>query len=189
MSTKRNKLKAADVLWTLFIAFLVIGVVYPIIGLIALICMLAPVVVGIIKGKRIWCSNYCPRGSFLGKLMQNISQRGKPPKFLNSTLFKTIFVLFLLSNFAIGIIKAEGNLTQIGFVFVRLIIITSIVGILLGVFYQPRTWCTICPMGTLSNVAIKGRKKLTSIEKKNDNNSMQHRGQCDQCPLKDTKQP
>ncbi|WP_353892831.1 hypothetical protein PRVXH_002210 [Proteinivorax hydrogeniformans] len=55
----KKKLKLADILWVVFIVFLAIGLVYPIIGIIALVCMLAPVVVGVIKGKRIWCSSYC----------------------------------------------------------------------------------------------------------------------------------
>ncbi|MGF7186651.1 polyferredoxin [Desulfitispora alkaliphila] len=55
-----NKFKPADYLWIGFILFLSIGLIYPLIGVIALICMLAPVVVGLITGKRIWCGNFCP---------------------------------------------------------------------------------------------------------------------------------
>ncbi len=31
---------------------------------------------------------------------------------------------------------------------------TTVIGLLLGWIYKPRTWCTICPVGTISNMAI-----------------------------------
>ncbi|WP_408956594.1 4Fe-4S binding protein [Natroniella sp. ANB-PHB2] len=181
---KRKKLKVADIVWTVFILFLAVGIIYPVIGIIALVCMLAPVVVGFFTKKRIWCSSYCPRGSFLGSLIKTISTRGRPPKLFYSSTFKNLFILFLLSNFAVGIIRAQGDLAQIGLVFVRLIIITSLVGIILGVFYQPRTWCTICPMGTLSTKAIKVRKNFSSKQKKEAIESKED-NPCHQCPLKE----
>lgn len=32
---------------------------------------------------------------------------------------------------------------------------TTVIGLLLGWIYKPRTWCTICPVGTASNLALK----------------------------------
>jgi len=36
---------------------------------------------------------------------------------------------------------------------------TTIIGLLLGYLYQPRTWCTICPVNTISNHIIKQNVK------------------------------
>src|SRR3712207_8880794 len=46
--------------WILFV-YLVVGFFYPIIGLLALVCMVAPVAFAVKKG-RWWCGNACPRG-------------------------------------------------------------------------------------------------------------------------------
>jgi NAD-dependent dihydropyrimidine dehydrogenase PreA subunit len=42
------------------------------------------------------------------------------------------------------------TLAGIGRSFWNLILITTVVGVVLGFIYAPRTWCTFCPMGTLS---------------------------------------
>lgn len=34
---------------------------------------------------------------------------------------------------------------------------TTVVGLVLGLLYKPRTWCTICPVNTLSDMAIKSK--------------------------------
>lgn len=32
---------------------------------------------------------------------------------------------------------------------------TTVIGLILGLFYTPRSWCTICPIGTLSDMSLK----------------------------------
>ena len=45
---------------------------------------------------------------------------------------------------------AWGDLGKIGLVFLQIIFITSIVGAVLGLVYNPRTWCSFCPMGSIA---------------------------------------
>ena len=48
----------------------------------------------------------------------------------------------------------EGGLPMwagIGKVFWTIIVMTTIVGVTLSFIYAPRTWCSFCPMGTISN--------------------------------------
>ncbi|MBU3113454.1 4Fe-4S binding protein [Clostridium lacusfryxellense] len=35
---------------------------------------------------------------------------------------------------------------------------TTAIGLILGFIYRPRTWCTICPVNTISDIAIKNIK-------------------------------
>jgi hypothetical protein len=35
---------------------------------------------------------------------------------------------------------------------------TTIIGLVLALFYKARTWCAICPMGTLSSLPLKNKK-------------------------------
>ncbi|NDL68685.1 4Fe-4S binding protein [Anaerotalea alkaliphila] len=36
---------------------------------------------------------------------------------------------------------------------------TTVIGLVLGYFYKPRTWCTICPVNTISDMALAGEKR------------------------------
>lgn len=140
--------------WILLIMFCVIGIFYPIIGLAALICMLAPSVVAIFKG-RMWCGNFCPRGSFNDIILSKISKKRNVPKFLKSRWFKLTFLALVMGAFTLQIIFVWGSVVAISFVFVRMIIITTIITIILGITYNQRTWCMICPMGTMAHYVAK----------------------------------
>ena len=48
---------------------------------------------------------------------------------------------------------SEGGMAMwngIGQVFWNLIVVTTLAGVVLSFIYAPRTWCSFCPMGTLS---------------------------------------
>lgn len=135
--------------WIVLLAFCFIGLFYPIIGALALICMLAPVVVAFFKG-RMWCGNFCPRGSFNDVVLAKFSAKGKMPEFLSKTWFRIVFLIVLMSAFTMQLTLAWGNSVAIGRVFVRMIIITTLITLILGLIYKPRTWCTFCPMGTMA---------------------------------------
>lgn len=46
---------------------------------------------------------------------------------------------------------AWGDWNAMGRVFWNIITITTVVGVVLSFIYAPRTWCSFCPMGTLSS--------------------------------------
>lgn len=140
--------------WVLLVAFCVVGVIYPVIGAIALVCMLAPVVVAFFKG-RMWCGNFCPRGSFNDNILSKISLKNKMPHFMKTNWFKLLFLVVLMSAFAVQLAFAWGSAVAIGAVFVRMIIVTTLITIGLGIAYNHRAWCTICPMGTMAHYVAK----------------------------------
>lgn len=142
----------------ILIAFIILSLFDSRIAVLAIICMIAPIIVSIFKG-RFWCGNLCPRGSFYDNLVSKFSNNKKAPFFLKSNLFRSIILIFMMSMFAFGIYKNWGNLYGIGMVFYRIIVITTIVGIILSLFYNERTWCNFCPMGTISSMVSKFRKR------------------------------
>lgn len=127
-------------------------------ALVAVICMLAPLLIAPFRG-RYWCGNFCPRGSFYDNLMIKISNKRPIPKFMKTKRFRGLMIALLMSMFTFGVLSNWGNLYGIGMVFYRIIVITTVVGILLSLKYNHRTWCQICPMGTLSAVISKLSKK------------------------------
>ena len=101
--------------------------------------------------KRFWCANLCPRGAFLDLLLSRVSLKKKIPGIFTRLKFRwLIFVVFMLV-FAFRIITVEKNLYQVGFLFVQMCLVTTIISIVLGVTIRERAWCVICPMGTLQS--------------------------------------
>lgn len=140
--------------WLVLLAYLVAGLFYPVIGAAALICMIAPVMTAFFKG-RMWCGYFCPRGSFNDIILGKITRRVKLPAFFRTLWFRLLFLGVLMGGFTVQIIMAWGNPAMIGQVFIRMIFITTLLTILLGIFYRPRAWCLICPMGTMAHFAAK----------------------------------
>ncbi len=134
--------------WILF-AYLVLGYFYPVIGLLALICMIAPVAFAVSRG-RWWCGNACPRGNMYDRLLAKYSPHRPIPPFVRTKGFRIFMVIFIFAMFGTQMYFAWGDIGAMGRVFWTIILITTIVGVALSFIYAPRTWCSFCPMGTLS---------------------------------------
>jgi polyferredoxin len=123
--------------------------------------MLAPVVVSFFKG-RMWCGYFCPRGSFNDIVLSKFSLKQKTPLLFKFVWFRIVFLVVLMSAFGIQLVFVWGNGIAVGRVFVRMIIITTLLAIILGISYNQRTWCLICPMGTMANFVA----KIESVEQR-----------------------
>lgn len=153
------KSKLQPYLFWILLVFLAVGIVYPAVGVIALICMLAPVVVSFYKG-RFWCGNFCPRGSFYDNVLAKFSPQKPIPPIFKSTGLRVFMVLFIMAVFSVQMYSAWGDLSAMGAVFIRIILITTLVGIGLGLLYHQRTWCSFCPMGTMASWVSSMKKPM-----------------------------
>lgn len=135
--------------YLLLLAFVIGGFFDLRIGIIAITCMVSPLITSLFKG-RFWCGNVCPRGNFYDNIASKFSRKKKTPAFLKSAYFRTALTILLLVLFTTNIIRAWGNLHDMGMVVYRLIIVTTIIGIGLTFIFNHRTWCNICPMGSIS---------------------------------------
>ena len=50
-------------------------------------------------------------------------------------------------------------ITHLSYRFYSMMMTTTVLGFLLALIYKPRTWCTICPIATVSDVYIQSVKK------------------------------
>lgn len=148
------------------LAYLIVSLFDFRLAIIAIICMIAPIVVSLFKG-RFWCGNLCPRGSLYDNVISKFSNKKKVPRFLKSKFFRAFMVLFIIAMFSIGLYQNWGNAYGIGMVFYRIIVVTTIVGIVLSFFYNNRTWCHFCPMGTIASVISKVRKSKNVLQVSN----------------------
>lgn len=136
-------------LYWILLAYLVAGYFFPAVGWLALICMIAPVSFAVRRG-RWWCGNACPRGSLYDRVLSRYSPHRPIPGFVRTRGFRTFMVLFIFTMFGLQMYGAWGDWGAMGRVFWTIILVTTVVGVSLSFIYAPRTWCSFCPMGTLS---------------------------------------
>ena len=86
----------------LLIAFVLLGVIDLRFAVVAVICMVAPIIVSVFKG-RFWCGNLCPRGNFYDNVVSKFSNKRKVPNFLKSYYFRAIVLIFMMTMFTLGI--------------------------------------------------------------------------------------
>ena len=159
--------KGLQLYWLIF-AYIIIGWFFPIIGLLALICMVGPVLTSIWRG-RFWCGNVCPRGNMYDRLLSRFSPHRPIPKFVRTFGFRLFMVFFIFTMFGIQLSQvrwSEGGMemwNDIGRVFWTIIVMTTVVGIILSFIYAPRTWCSFCPMGSISSWVAPKKAPLPKV--------------------------
>lgn len=157
-------------LYWIIITYLIVAWFFPAIGLIALICMIGPVLTSIWRG-RFWCGNICPRGNLYDRLLSKYSPHRPIPRFVRTSGFRLFMVFFIFTMFGLQLSQArwsEGGLamwSDIGRVFWNIILMTTVVGIVLSFIYAPRTWCSFCPMGTISRWVAPKHEPLPKVFK------------------------
>lgn len=144
--------------WILFFLFFLLSIVNFNFGILALLCMLMPLYHSLKGNGKINCSHYCPRGSFLGKFFKEFTFNKSLPKFFKTKKFKNLIVITMTLILIYSLWNTKGNFYKIGFVFFRFVLVSSIISILMGIFFQPRSWCQVCPMGYLSGEIAKAKK-------------------------------
>jgi len=149
---KNNKVKSHQG-WSyvIIIAFFILGIIDIRFGILGIVCMGAPLYHAFRGRGKIHCSKYCPRGSFLGKFLSKISLGHTLPKWLRTKKAKNIILLIMMTVFTSVLTFATINhgfhFVVISKVFYRFMLMSFIVGIVIGIVYKPRSWCQICPMG------------------------------------------
>lgn len=158
---KRAKLQAYT--WLGLPLVVIGGWFYPKLGFFLLACMIGAIGIAFYKG-RAWCDWMCPRGSFYDLILKKLSFQKEIPAFFRKKAVRFLVLGTLLSILGVQIYFAWGDIDELGLVMVRVLTVTTTAGILLGIIYQQRIWCHICPMGTISNYLAEGKNPLTITE-------------------------
>ncbi|MGL4368495.1 MAG: 4Fe-4S binding protein [Spirochaetota bacterium] len=144
--------------WILLPVFIAAGFFNPVWGYAAVVCMAAPAAMAVKKG-RLWCGFFCPRGSLLDMIFPRAKGLFSPmPKKMRRAV-RYLFFVFLLSAFSLQLVFSETP-EQGGRVFFRMVALTTVLSLLLGWLFGRRSWCGICPMGTLSHLISYALRKI-----------------------------
>lgn len=154
----RHRLKQT-VVGTAFLAVLGAGWLYPVVGYFIPVCMLMGIGLAAFRG-RSWCNWLCPRGSFEDAWLAKISRKRRIPKVLRSAPLRLGVMTGLMGLLTWQIIRRWPDPWAIGGIFVLMLSVTTTVAVILGVVWQQRTWCYLCPIGTMASWVGKNRRPL-----------------------------
>ncbi|AEH44720.1 hypothetical protein Thein_0843 [Thermodesulfatator indicus DSM 15286] len=159
-------LKRAKIQWALLPIFLIaasLGWKYHWLGFVVPVAMIVGMVGGLLRGRYV-CGNLCPRGAFLDRLLAKISPKREIPSFFRSSYLRAFMFAFLIGMLTFQISRDPGNIMHWGFSFWLICFVTSILAIILGIFFHHRTWCAFCPIGSFGAL-FGGHKRALAIER------------------------
>ncbi len=82
----------------------------------------------------------------------------KPP--MNHLRFLIVFNIPFKIPQLISIEGFQNWIYHFGYRMYSMMLTTTVLGLILAFIFKPRTWCTICPIATVSDVYIKAKKKI-----------------------------
>lgn len=133
--------------WIIMLSFIVLSILDIRFGLFGFACMTIPLIHAFKGHGKVHCSHYCPRGSLLGRFLQKFHLGLTPPDWLRTKTTKNVLLATMAIMLTLSINHAQGNLHHIAFAVFRLMMVSLVVGVLMGILFKPRTWCQVCPMG------------------------------------------
>jgi len=136
-----------------------LGWKYPVLGFSVPVVMGLGMAFGLVKG-RYTCGNLCPRGGFFDRMVKPFSRNADIPDFFRSMKFRWVVFVALMGFMTFQISRNPTSWEHWGHVFWIMCAVTTLVGVVLGVFINPRTWCSFCPMGTMQNAMGGGKNQL-----------------------------
>lgn len=145
--------------WIILVGFLILSIADARFGILGVICIATPLYHAFKGRGKVHCSHYCPRGSLLGKMLASISLQNNMPAWLRGKAAKNTVLSLMILMFGISLFHAGLDFVKISFAIFRLMGVSLLVGILMGVIFKPRSWCQVCPMGHATGL-IKNYKDL-----------------------------
>ncbi|MCR3921028.1 MAG: 4Fe-4S binding protein [Firmicutes bacterium] len=172
--------------WLLTVLIAIGGLWQPKLGLLVILIMAGLTVTAFFTG-RYWCGNFCPHGSLFDVILMPLSKNRKISKLLKSKVMIGGFFLFFMFNFSkkvFNVAKLWGSmafLDRLGFVFVTTYLMVLVVGGVLALFVNARTWCQFCPMGSIQKMSY-SLGKLLGVTKRTDRKvTIASQAQCHTC--------
>ena len=146
-------------LGVVMVTVIALGWRYPVLGFIVPLAMSAGIIGGFLKGRWV-CGNACPRGSFIDTWLSLVSADREMPVILKNAKFRWLLLSALICFMVIRIAQNPSDSDHWGVVFWQMCTITTIIAVGLAILFSARSWCAICPVGTMAGTAGKDKYSL-----------------------------
>lgn len=156
-TTKRTPKSLLGWSWIGILLFFALSFVDIRFALLGFLCMAAPITFALLGKGKVHCSHYCPRGSFFGRFLKSISLNHTLPRFMCTKAFKNGLLAFMAGAFAFCLYRMGFGYDRIAATLLRMMLVSFAAGTIMGIYYMPRSWCKVCPMGHAAGL-IRDRK-------------------------------
>lgn len=155
-----GKKKYLSVLFVLAVG--VGGYFYPLLGL--LVIVLIGLAIGLnFRSTRYFCGQVCPNGASLSTTLSRVSRKRKLPQSLYAPELRRGLCAFMLFCMVNLMVRFGHGWEQVGRIFWTIYVISLGISYTMGLFFKPRSWCAVCPMGTLQDTLGSTRNKEENI--------------------------
>ena len=180
-----------DYLWLWSIIYFALGFFNILFAWLGMIDFILPLLFAVFGGNKFFCNKLCGRGqlfAILPKKFKKFSRGILAPRWLSSSWFRYVFLIFFMSMFgnvlyqtwlvfggassvrevvtlfwtfkipwswAYTANRVPAWAAQFSFGLYSLMLTSALIGLIVMYFYRPRTWCTFCPMGTMTQFICK----------------------------------
>ncbi len=129
-------------------AVLLLGWRFPALGFAVPVAMAAGMGGGFFRGRWV-CGNLCPRGSLLDTWLGALPRRPLPGWMARPAVRWGVLAV-LVGAMVLQLAGDPGNWRHWGVVFWRMCLVTTAAAVLLAVSLSARSWCRLCPVGTVA---------------------------------------
>ena len=134
--------------WVFTISWMVAAQFWPVFGLFGFVCMFTPVVLSATGWGKMCCARICPRGSFLGIFTKHISLGLNMPKWMQTKLTRLILFSIMMGTFFGHLAwTIPQGFAVTGEHVLYFMETATLIAVLFGILFHPRSWCIVCPMG------------------------------------------
>lgn len=172
--------------WIITLLVAIGGLYEPKLGLLVLLVMAGLLTTAFFKG-RYWCGNFCPHSSLFDRIFMPISRNKKIPSILKSKPMVIAILAFFFYNFSRKIIAISSLwgtydfFDKLGAIFSRTYLMVLLLGGILAVTINARSWCQFCPMGTMQKLSYSLGKALGITKKFEKKITIEAKEKCHAC--------
>lgn len=127
------------------------GYFWPYLGFVAISLLTVMLVLVWFRG-RYYCGWICAMGGFYERILAKVSLQKPMLPLFKATWFKSLIFVLMMGLLLSRLVMSEGDPEKIGAVFVMMWTVSMGFAISLGLIWKPRSWCSVCPMGTMQGL-------------------------------------
>ena len=134
--------------WIITVVWMTIANIWKPFGLYGFVCMLTPIAIALSGRGKMHCARICPRGSLLAKVGKHLSIGLPRPKVFGQKWFRIAVWGTMMGSFIVMLLWAiPKGIDILGNAILIFMETATGIALFIGILFQPRTWCAICPMG------------------------------------------